>query len=195
MPKTITPLRQRVRDQGLTPQSVASALNIPMIIDRILDGPPSGSTYDRVIAWLDQVERDGSYRPAAALTEAERNAAAVEAAREAVERPQRLRLEAQAKIDAWYAADRERILADRAVATARYIQQSVERIEHGRALQGIREDAGLTLRELGAMLNVDFSMLGRIEKGRPTGSKIAEIDAGYNALTKLAPKARKVASR
>jgi transcriptional regulator with XRE-family HTH domain len=187
MSREVSPLRQRIRDAGLTPQDVATALNIPLIVDKVLDGAPAGQTYDRVVNWLNQVEHD-SYQPVAAprLTEADRLARAQAAADEAFLAPRRARQEAQARVDLWQAQERERILEERALATAKYADQAIERAVLGNELRELREEAKLGLSEVAAFIGtVDASMLDRMERGRPLGCKLDTIEAIYRTLPKF----------
>jgi hypothetical protein len=178
----------------LKPQNVADALNMSMTLDRVLDGPESGTSYDRVVEYLDRIERDGYFNPVAhaPLTFEQK----VAAADEAFLAPQRARQEADARLKAWQAEERERILVARAEATARYLQAGLDRITHGMDLREQREQAGLGLAEVAALIGtVDASMLLRLEAGKPLGCKLDAIEAIYRTLPKFSGKPRKVVAK
>jgi hypothetical protein len=195
MARTITPLRQRVRDAGLTPTAVGSALSMEILIDRVLDGAESGPSYEKVVAYLDRIEKTGEYVPAAALTDQERTARAQAAAQEAYEAPLRMRREAQERLDAYQAAEREAILQARAIATAKYVSAAMDRISLGMALREIREDAGLGLNEVAALIGtVDASHLDRLERGKLLGVRdMGVIESVYRTLPKFTGKRKVVA--
>jgi Helix-turn-helix domain len=199
MTKTDTPLRARVREAGFTPAAVATALNLQIDINRILDGAESGSSYEKVVAYLDRIERDGSYMapvaPVDLRTKDERYAAAQAAADAAFNAPRLAAQEAQARLDAWRAEEREKVLQARAIATAKYVSDQMDRISLGMALRDIREEAGLGLNEVAALIGtVDASQLDRLERGKPLGVRdLDAIKSIYRALPKFTGK-RKVAS-
>jgi hypothetical protein len=189
MATTDTPLRQRVRDAGLTPTAVGDALSI-RLIDRVLDGPESGQTYDRVIEFLNHCEREGYQAPVAPVdnrTSDERYAAAQAAADEAFLAPRKAAQDVQARLDAYYAADREAILQARAIATAKYISDQMDRISLGMALRDLRETASLGIREVAALIGVEASLLDRLERGKPMGVGVnqAAIEAVYSTLPRF----------
>jgi Helix-turn-helix domain len=117
----------------------------------------------------------------------EQYAAAQAAADEAFLAPRRKAQDAQARIDAWQIAERERILQARAIATAKYISDQMDRISFGMALRDIREEAGLGLAEVAALIGtVDASQLSRLEAGKPLGVRdMVAIQSIYRALPKF----------
>jgi hypothetical protein len=45
----ISPLRQRIKNQSLTPDIVAAGAGVSLpILDRTIDGPPGGASYARI---------------------------------------------------------------------------------------------------------------------------------------------------
>ena len=195
-----TPLRQRVKAAGVSPAAIATALNFGFDIDRVLDDPSeSGSSYAKIVAYLDRIERDGSYMPPVApvdnRTRDERYAAAQAAADEAFLAPRRAAQEAQVTLDAWRVAEREQILQARAIATAKYISAQMDRISLGMALRDEREIAGLGLNEVAALIGVEASLLDRLERGKPMGLGVnqAAIEAVYSSLPKFSAPRKVVA--
>jgi Helix-turn-helix domain len=186
MSREVTALRQRCLDAGVSPTAIGDALSI-RLVDRVLDGPEAGPTYLRVIEFLDRLERTGSYVPVAALTEAERYTTSQAAADEAFLAPRRAAKEAQARIDLWYAQDRERILEERALATARYVNEALDRVVLGMELRELRETAGLGLNEVAVLIGfVDGAMLDKMEHGRPLGTRrMKDIETIYRTLPKF----------
>jgi hypothetical protein len=192
-------LRQRIKDQSLTPLIVASALNIPMIIDRVLDGAPGGVTYNRIVTWLDEVERTG-YTPGSITPLPDARPGCTKAQGGLCSCPVcgRERAEAKALHDAFVVADREKLLAARAASTQRYIAEAVRRTTRGLELRAMRLDAGLTLVETATLIGMGMTLeqLSRLERGIPSGSRfLAEVEAGYEGLAKLSLKAKKAASK
>jgi hypothetical protein len=192
MTRTETPLRARVREAGLTPAAVATALNFGFDINRVLDDfSETGSSYEKVVAFLDRCERDGYVAPVPPVdlrTKDERYAAAQAAADEAFLAPRRAAQEASDRVKAWQAEERERMLVKRAEATAGYLQAQLDRITKGMDLREMREDAGLGLNEVAALIGtVEASQLDRIERGIPFGnqSRIPAIEIFYRTLPRF----------
>ena len=121
-------------------------------------------------------------------TSDERYAAAQAAADAAFLAPRKAAQDVQARVDAYYVAEREKILQARAIATARYVSDQMDRISLGLALREIREDAGLGLNEVAALIGtVDGADLEKIERGKPFGnqSRIPAIESVYRTLPKF----------
>jgi hypothetical protein len=195
----ISALRQRIKDQSLTPAIVATALGLQQIIDRTIDGPPGGRTYERIEAWLDDVETTG-YTPGSITPLPDPRPGCTKALGGVCSCAVcgRERVEAKALHDAFVVADREKLLAARAASTQRYVAEAVRRTTRGLELRQMRLDAGLTLVETATLIGLGMTLeqLSRLERGIPSGSRfLAEVEAGYEGLAKLSPKAKKAASK
>jgi DNA-binding XRE family transcriptional regulator len=193
----ISALRQRIRDQSLTTDIVASALGIPMIIDRVLDGPPGGVTYVRIENWLNDIERTG-YTPGSVTILPDARPGCTKAQGGICGCPVcgHERIEAKAAQEAFEVANRQKILDARAAATERYVQEAIDRTRLGMELKGLREDANLTQAEAATLIGLEMTVeqLSRLERGKPLGTRyLPEVIAGYRGLAKLSSKAKKAA--
>jgi DNA-binding transcriptional regulator YiaG len=181
-----SPLAERIRATlGLSLDDLAAHLgqNPNRVASVVQDAVP-GPLYDRIVEFLDQVEREGlPAKPEPrylgireqqlADNSREGQAAAARARRDQHER-------VLAELAEQDAASRKRY-ADEAR------QDAIRRADLGLELVALRETSGLTQAELGAMAGMDASVLSRMERGHPVGRGItATVTNAYRAAAKLA---------
>jgi hypothetical protein len=157
--------------------------NVNRVATVVQDDVP-GPLRDQIVAALDEWERNGLPPLPPERYVAIREQQMADNSREGQERAAR---ERQDRHNAILAELAEQEAAARQRIAAELREAAVRRVEVGAELVALREASGLTQAELGALAQMDASVLSRMEHGAPVGRGITEtVLATYRAAAKLA---------
>lgn len=198
-----TDLEQRLRDLHLTVDDLAMRLRIPVVrIAKAVYDDVRGEVYNRIVAALDEWERDGlpptqdPLLPAPEVSlEEYREEVAELSFDEVIERLKSGNLSEQER---QVLADRYRFVKDqlaadlaqrdaerRTASSERYRQQAEARIQTAEELKRLKSEAGISTDQMAVLTGISRNVLKRAETAIPVGIPLPVIRDAYAAVAAL----------
>jgi transcriptional regulator with XRE-family HTH domain len=189
--------KDRRQALGMTIEEVAGAsgLNANIVARIEATGEPPGAllTYERALTAFEEGEAPPAAQPEWKATQDAIGSLGYIAGKPWQEQPTRAAQNAArqaqfASIQKWRAEQEAKEAAAREVANQKIRDAAVARANLGIRLTELREQAGITLKQMSAMTHVPADILGRMERGVPVGYRNTEaIIEAYSAMSFLGP--------